>query len=256
MRLIGGLGVLFVALVLATAVVAAHLGRTDSSGGHTCRTNCSSGGLSTGQYHFHGGSSSSGSTGGSSSTTGGSSTDGSPSTIESGSSSPSSGTSESAATRDAPTFERVPIPGETYVIKAGDTLSAIASRFGLTVDELQELNPIISNPSEIATGQSIVLRESVATSDGANEEESMSAEPSAADESVEDEADAAKPTDEPNDDAQPNAAVADDDTSPVPAPEGPRDDDDDGGVGGAIGAIVVLGGLGAGAVWFWRRRFA
>lgn len=33
----------------------AHPGRTDSSGGHTCRTNCESWGLSTGEYHSHNG---------------------------------------------------------------------------------------------------------------------------------------------------------------------------------------------------------
>ncbi len=31
----------------------AHPGRTDSSGGHTCRTNCTNWGLSTGEYHYH-----------------------------------------------------------------------------------------------------------------------------------------------------------------------------------------------------------
>ena len=31
----------------------AHPGRTDSSGGHTCRTKCTSWGLSTGEYHYH-----------------------------------------------------------------------------------------------------------------------------------------------------------------------------------------------------------
>jgi len=33
----------------------AHPGRTDSNGGHTCRTNCGSWGLSTGEYHYHNG---------------------------------------------------------------------------------------------------------------------------------------------------------------------------------------------------------
>lgn len=37
----------------------AHPGRTDSSGCHTCRTNCASWGLRNGAYHCHGGSSSS-----------------------------------------------------------------------------------------------------------------------------------------------------------------------------------------------------
>ena len=31
----------------------AHPGRTDSSGCHTCRTNCAGWGLSTGEYHCH-----------------------------------------------------------------------------------------------------------------------------------------------------------------------------------------------------------
>ena len=31
----------------------AHPGRTDSSGGHTCRTNCTNWGLSSGEYHYH-----------------------------------------------------------------------------------------------------------------------------------------------------------------------------------------------------------
>lgn len=40
----------------------AHPGRTDSNGGHTCRTNCAKWGLQTGEYHYHnGGGSSSGS---------------------------------------------------------------------------------------------------------------------------------------------------------------------------------------------------
>ncbi|MEK4010182.1 YHYH domain-containing protein [Peribacillus sp. FSL M8-0224] len=45
----------------------AHPGRTDSSGGHTCRTNCASWGLETGEYHTHGGSSESNSSNDSSS---------------------------------------------------------------------------------------------------------------------------------------------------------------------------------------------
>lgn len=34
-------------------VASAHPGRTDSSGCHTCRTNCPNWGLSTGEYHCH-----------------------------------------------------------------------------------------------------------------------------------------------------------------------------------------------------------
>lgn len=47
----------------------AHPGRTDSSGGHTCRTNCEKWGLSYGEYHNHGGGGSSTSSSGSSSST-------------------------------------------------------------------------------------------------------------------------------------------------------------------------------------------
>lgn len=41
---------LFTSLTIA---VSAHPGNTDSSGGHTCRTNCSNWGLSYGEYHYH-----------------------------------------------------------------------------------------------------------------------------------------------------------------------------------------------------------
>ena len=38
-----------------TQDTSAHPGRTDSSGGHTCRTNCESWGLEYGEYHYHNG---------------------------------------------------------------------------------------------------------------------------------------------------------------------------------------------------------
>ena len=49
-----------VTIPLAPEPVYAHPGRTDSSGGHTCRTNCESWGLGYGEYHSHGGGGSSG----------------------------------------------------------------------------------------------------------------------------------------------------------------------------------------------------
>lgn len=39
--------------LITPSISFAHPGRTDSSGGHTCRTNCASWGLSTGEYHYH-----------------------------------------------------------------------------------------------------------------------------------------------------------------------------------------------------------
>lgn len=50
--LIFGLVIAFY-LLLPTTKTQAHPGNTDSSGGHTCRTNCTSWGLEYGQYHFH-----------------------------------------------------------------------------------------------------------------------------------------------------------------------------------------------------------
>lgn len=41
--------------VMFNGLAIAHPGRTDSSGGHTCRTNCASWGLSQGEYHYHNG---------------------------------------------------------------------------------------------------------------------------------------------------------------------------------------------------------
>ncbi|WP_342480006.1 MBL fold metallo-hydrolase [Paenibacillus sp. FSL L8-0340] len=42
-------------LVLLPIVANAHPGRTDSDGGHYCRTNCAKWGLQDGEYHYHNG---------------------------------------------------------------------------------------------------------------------------------------------------------------------------------------------------------
>jgi hypothetical protein len=47
--------ILFLLVLPSSSFVEAHPGRTDSSGGHTCRTNCESWGLGYGEYHYHGG---------------------------------------------------------------------------------------------------------------------------------------------------------------------------------------------------------
>lgn len=47
-------------MLLLPSFANAHPGRTDSNGGHTCRTNCEKWGLEYGEYHFHNGGSSSG----------------------------------------------------------------------------------------------------------------------------------------------------------------------------------------------------
>jgi hypothetical protein len=45
--------VILLCSVFFPSVSFAHPGRTDSSGCHTCKTNCASWGLSTGEYHCH-----------------------------------------------------------------------------------------------------------------------------------------------------------------------------------------------------------
>ena len=54
MRVVYSFAILL-SLFLFTGSASAHPGRTDSSGGHTCRTNCESWGLDHGEYHSHGG---------------------------------------------------------------------------------------------------------------------------------------------------------------------------------------------------------
>lgn len=49
-----------------------------------------------------------------------------------------------------------PTPSGMYVIKAGDTLSAIAADFGSTVEEIMTLNNI-ANPETIQVGQTIIV---------------------------------------------------------------------------------------------------
>ena len=48
--------------------------------------------------------------------------------------------------------------GDVYVVKAGDTLAAIAQRVGLTIERLQQLNPDL-DPQALVSGQKIKLRE-------------------------------------------------------------------------------------------------
>ncbi len=54
-RIINLTFVLLLTLIITPTAVIAHPGRTDSGGGHTCRTNCPSWGYSYGEYHYHGG---------------------------------------------------------------------------------------------------------------------------------------------------------------------------------------------------------
>jgi LysM repeat protein len=62
-----------------------------------------------------------------------------------------------ATTTSAPPATRTPGPAssQNYTVVAGDTLSAIAARFGTTVDAIAELNAL-ADTSLISIGQ--VLR--------------------------------------------------------------------------------------------------
>lgn len=46
---------------------------------------------------------------------------------------------------------------QTYVVQAGDSLSAIGDRFGLTVDQLLAGNPQISDPNQIRAGDVLTI---------------------------------------------------------------------------------------------------
>jgi LysM repeat protein len=56
----------------------------------------------------------------------------------------------------APTKVPAPTP-KTYTVKSGDTLSTIAKRFGVTVEEILAANKNIKNPNKIAIGDVIVI---------------------------------------------------------------------------------------------------
>ncbi len=52
----------------------------------------------------------------------------------------------------------VPSPSPTvYTVKAGDLLSRIAKKFGVTVDQIVKANPQIKNPDKLAIGDQLVI---------------------------------------------------------------------------------------------------
>lgn len=60
-------------------------------------------------------------------------------------------------TTDEPEPEQTENVEKTYEVQAGDSLSSIADQFGLSVEELQSLNPDV-DPQALATGQTLKLR--------------------------------------------------------------------------------------------------
>ncbi len=274
--------------------VAASPGGTDSAGGHTCRTNCPSYGLSFGEYHFHGGSS--GSTGGTTTTPAPAppptaepdlaptaepdpapvaepdpapTTEPDPAPTAEPDPAPAAEPDPAPAAEPDPaptaepdpvptaepdpapttptttraSFERTPTPGESYAIQAGDTLSAVATRFGLTVEGLLALNPELTDASRIVVGQEILLREPTAAPAPSTDSDPPEAEAAAAESEQAEPQQPTRPASEPAEEPQPAAAPAADDAQ----------EDDDGGFG-AAGAVIVLGAVGIGALVWWRRR--
>ena len=66
----------------------------------------------------------------------------------------------SASVSPSPTASPTPVPSPTpfvYTVKANDTLSKIAKRFGITKEQLLAANPKIKNPDKIAIGDQIII---------------------------------------------------------------------------------------------------
>jgi LysM repeat protein len=70
------------------------------------------------------------------------------------------GSPSASAPVATPSAEVTPEPAPTaqiYVVKQKDTLSKVANRFGITLDELLAANPDIKDPDSISIGQQIVI---------------------------------------------------------------------------------------------------
>ncbi len=71
--------------------------------------------------------------------------------------------SASALASAAPSITPVPSPSPTvYTVKAGDTLSRIAGKFGLTVDQIVKANPQIKDPNKLGLGDQVVIPPTIA----------------------------------------------------------------------------------------------
>ena len=61
-------------------------------------------------------------------------------------------------TTEKPDEVIMPMDGETYIVKPGDTLSGTAAKYGMSVVQIMALNPEIKNSSRIRAGQKIRVR--------------------------------------------------------------------------------------------------
>ena len=55
-----------------------------------------------------------------------------------------------------PAIAQEPTPGPIYIVQAGDTLSSIAARFNIAIDDLMTANNI-NNPNQLDVGQQLVI---------------------------------------------------------------------------------------------------
>jgi spore coat assembly protein SafA len=62
-----------------------------------------------------------------------------------------------------PTQAPPPPSGQVYYVQQGDTLRKIASKFSITVNQILQANPQISNPNVIYVGQAISIPSGVST---------------------------------------------------------------------------------------------
>jgi len=96
------------------------------------------------------------------STTDSGSTDGS--TTDSGStdsgSTDGSTTDSGSSAGTQPTLILVPTPAANltvYYVKAGESLGQIAEKFGVTIDQIEEANPMLQNPNNLVVGQELYI---------------------------------------------------------------------------------------------------
>lgn len=155
--------ILFCLMHLLPTNVNAHPGRTDSNGGHTCRTNCEEWGLEYGEYHYHN-DGESGSSSGSSNSDSNSSTDSetnpsSESNSSSGSSSEQSSNSNNSKNieSDSQTSDSKPKPqidekqqkANEHYKKANNYYNS--SKYHDALDELNKIYKLEKNDSQTDT---------------------------------------------------------------------------------------------------------
>jgi LysM repeat protein len=80
--------------------------------------------------------------------------------------SPTGGAAETSVATSFPQTTSTSMLGTQYVVKAGDTLSAVAAKFGITLQSLAAANPQISNMNQIMPGQVLTLPSSAGGSTG------------------------------------------------------------------------------------------